>query len=544
MLLLKIEYESGENMKQVEVHITNDCLVFSYNSALESIDQDLINTQALAKSFITFSEKYMEENTKTVTSFFKDLSFKRKLERVVIMQHSLAPLIIECLNKSEINRISFLENSSITFKICEKLATLKNLKYIDCHSIPTFMLEFLDKEGIIVESRCEVLTHSRFMNENNLTSYSKMYYKINLRITTPVDNEDIKDLEAFCNINRYLKTIHFDSCDLESIEKVVTALYNERVKNIKILIHNNIHEEKVIDALKKLNKKYTKKYKIALKLSYDEEYIKNNFIKQITFTTLKVCSFLMFVIIGGILGYIFLNNNNSLRKVKEINEEINTILSTAESEKNIIYNTVEDNDSNNSNEQINNNGGSSGNYLRSLLSLNSDTVGWLTVKGTNVDYPVVQTNDNNYYLRKNYNKQKDFNGWVFMDYRNNPEVLDKNTIIYGHNIYYSDVMFGTLTRITKKKWREVEENHYITYNTLDENLTWKIFSVYSINVTSDYLLTTFDSDDEWMKFISLLKNRSDYEFDTEITKDDKILTLSTCLENNRRLVVHAVMIKE
>ena len=63
-----------------------------------------------------------------------------------------------------------------------------------------------------------------------------------------------------------------------------------------------------------------------------------------------------------------------------------------------------------------------------------------------------------------------------MDYRNNPEVLDKNTIIYGHNIYYSDVMFGTLTKLTKKKWRDVEENHYISFNTLDENLTWKIFS--------------------------------------------------------------------
>ncbi len=510
-------------LKQIEVHITNDCLVFSYNTAISN-EQDLINTRALSKSVLTFSEKYMEENTKNIASFFKDLAYKKQIKKVVILQHSLSSSIIDCLSKTEIERISFLENTNITFKICEKLTEMKNLKYIDCHSIPTFMLEFLDKKGIIAESRCEVLTHSRFMNENNLTSYSKMYYKINLRITTPVDEEDIKDFEAFCNINRYLKNIHFDHCDIESIKKIADALYKERIKNIKIIIHDNIHDEKIIDALKKLNKKYTKKYKVSLKLSYTEEYIKDNFIKQVTFTTLKVCSFLMFVIIGGVLGYIFLNNNNSLRKVKEINEEINTILST-----------VEDN------EEINSKGG---NYLRSLLSLNSDTVGWLTVKGTNVDYPVVQANDNKYYLRKNYNKQKDFNGWVFMDYRNNPEVLDKNTIIYGHNIYYSDVMFGTLTKLTKKKWRDVEENHYISFSTLDENLTWKIFSVYSINVTSDYLQTTFDSNDEWLEFTSTLKRRSDYEFDTEVKEDDKILTLSTCLENNRRLVVHAVLVKE
>lgn len=510
-------------MKQVEVHIANDCLVFSYNTAINN-EEDLINTRALAKSILTFSEKYMEENTKTVATFFKDLTFKRSVKRAVILQHDLAPLIIDCLNKADIERISFLENKSLTFKICEKLKEVKHLKYIDCHSIPTFMLEFLDKSSVIVESRCEVLTHSNFMDENNLTSYSKMYYKINLRITTPVTDEDIKDFEAFCNINRYLKTIHLDHCDIDSIRKIADALYKERIKNIKIIIHDNIHDEKIIDALKKLNKKYTKKYKITLKLSYTEEYIKDNFLKQITFTTLKVCSFLMFVIIGGVLGYIFLNNNTSLRKVKEINEEINTILSK-----------VEDN------EEV---GNKRNNYLRSLLSLNSDTVGWLTVKGTNVDYPVVQANDNKYYLRKNYNKEKDFNGWVFMDYRNNPELLDKNTIIYGHNIYYSDVMFGTLTRITKKKWREVEENHYITFSTLDENLTWKIFSVYSINVTSDYLQTTFESDEEWLDFTSTLKERSDYEFDTEIKEDDKMLTLSTCLENNRRLVVHAVLVKE
>lgn len=512
-------------MKQIEVHITSDCLVFSYSTTSKEDEENLLNTRALAKTILTFSEKYLEENTKNVSSFFKDLIFKRKIKRVVIFQHSLAPLIIDCLSKSEIERISFLENSSITFKICEKLGTLKHLKYIDCHSIPTFMLEYLDKEGIIAESRCEVLTHSRLMNENNLTSYSKMYYKINLRITTPVDDEDLKDLEAFCNINRYLKAVHLDHCDVESIGKIVSVFYKERIKNIKIIIHDNIHDEKTIDVLKRLNKRYIKKYKISLKLSYDDEYIKDNFIKQVTFTTLKVCSFLMFVIIGSVLGYIFLNNNNSLRKVKEINSEINTILSTVEDKEDVSNNK-------------------SGNYLRNLLSLNSDTVGWLTVKDTNVDYPVVQANDNKYYLRKNYNKEKDFNGWVFMDYRNNPEILDKNTIIYGHNIYYSDVMFGTLTRITKKKWREVEDNHYITYNTLDENLTWKIFSVYSINVTSDYLLTNFNSDEEWMEFVSLLKDRSDYEFDTEVTKDDKILTLSTCLENNRRLVVHAVLLKE
>ena len=77
-----------------------------------------------------------------------------------------------------------------------------------------------------------------------------------------------------------------------------------------------------------------------------------------------------------------------------------------------------------------------------------------------------------------------------------------------------------------------------------EQMTWKVFSIYNIEVTSDYLYTNFNTNEEYQKFINLIKDRSNFKFDTEVTTHDKILTLSTCLDNNRRLVVHAVLQKD
>ena len=517
------------NMRKIQINIHDDTLTFSYKNQLLEVPKNLLNTNVISNDEVVFSDKYIAENSKIVASFLKELALEKKIKKLVISNNDMADMVLDVVSKvNEIEYIYFKENLNMTFKICEKIISNRNIKAINCYSIPTFMIELLDKAGVMVESRCEILFTSDFMGENNLTSYSKMFYKMNLRVKAPLSKNDLDDLEAFCSINKYLKNVHLDKCDINTIAEIVTRLAKNKIKNVKIFIHDNIHDEKIVETLRKINKKYQSKYKVSLKLSYDEKYIKDNYLKQVIFTTLKVCSLLAFAIIGGALGYVILNNKISEKNVKEINEQINTILSTVTDE--------EENDSNNSNNN-------STNYLDNLLVLNSDTVGWLTVKNTKVDYPVVQTNDNNYYLRRNYNKKKDYNGWIFMDYRNDPNDLDKNTIIYGHNIFYSDVMFSSLRDVTKKSWYTNEENLTITFNSLTQNMKWKIFSIYSINVTSDYLKKDFDTESEWYDFLDLISERSDYEFDTEVGKDDKILTLSTCLQNDRRLVIHAVLMK-
>jgi sortase B len=77
----------------------------------------------------------------------------------------------------------------------------------------------------------------------------------------------------------------------------------------------------------------------------------------------------------------------------------------------------------------------------------------------------------------------------------------------------------------------------------ENNYTWRIFSIYTIEETSDYLYTSFASDESYINFIDKIKSRSINNFNIEVTKDDKILTLSTCYKDNKqRIVIHAKMI--
>ena len=174
--------------------------------------------------------------------------------------------------------------------------------------------------------------------------------------------------------------------------------------------------------------------------------------------------------------------------------------------------------------------------------MNTDVVGWLKVNETNIDYPVVQSSDNNYYLNHNIYNEEDKNGWIFMDYRNNNYELDTNTIIFGHTMYYSGVMFGTLSNTYKKSWYSNPDNLTITFDTIYERNQYQIFSIYKVPKTTDYLTTYFENDDEFNDFINLIKGRSIEDFGVEVNPGDKILTLSTCSTYTERLVVHAKLI--
>ena len=178
--------------------------------------------------------------------------------------------------------------------------------------------------------------------------------------------------------------------------------------------------------------------------------------------------------------------------------------------------------------------------INKLKTFNPDTIGFIKVMGTNINYPFVQTLDNDYYLNRSYDKTYNNAGWIFLDYRNN-EFNDKNTIIYGHG-RINGTMFGSLKDTLKSSWQNNKDNYIIKISTEKENSIWQIFSVYKIATTSDYLQTTF-SDNEFESFISLIKGRSSYNFETNVTNEDKVLTLSTCYNDNDKMVVHAKMIK-
>lgn len=180
-----------------------------------------------------------------------------------------------------------------------------------------------------------------------------------------------------------------------------------------------------------------------------------------------------------------------------------------------------------------------------LINKNPDTIGWIKVLGTDINYPVVQTNNNDFYLTHSFDKSYNKAGWIFADYINknlkNNE-LDKNTVIYGHN-RQNNSMFGTLSNVFKEEWLSNKENHYINFSTLNNNMVWEVFSTYTIEKEEYYIQSNFSSDEEYISFLNTIKNRSTYKYDVNISKEDKILTLSTCTNvGEGRTVLHAKLI--
>ena len=177
-----------------------------------------------------------------------------------------------------------------------------------------------------------------------------------------------------------------------------------------------------------------------------------------------------------------------------------------------------------------------------LLELNSETKGWIQVNGTNINYPFVQTDNNDYYLTHSYNKNYNQAGWVFMDYRNDTVNYDKNTILYAHGMN-NKTMFASLRNILSSSWYNNTDNHIIKLSTPTENTLWQVFSVYHIETTNDYIQTEFRNDEEYQEFLDMLIGRSAVTFDTTVNANDKILTLSTCYNKTDKVVMHAKLIK-
>ncbi len=174
----------------------------------------------------------------------------------------------------------------------------------------------------------------------------------------------------------------------------------------------------------------------------------------------------------------------------------------------------------------------------SLKAINSTTLGWIKVNNTRIDYPIVQSDDNEYYLKHSFNHTLNSSGAIFLDYRNNANLNNKHTIVYGHG-RNEGTMFGTLKNALKSNWQKNSENHIFTIRTENTTVRYQVFSVYRIPNTNDYLRTLFRNDNDFLEFITMLKNRSVYNFGTEISEKNQIITLSTCIGKGDRMVLHA-----
>ncbi len=142
--------------------------------------------------------------------------------------------------------------------------------------------------------------------------------------------------------------------------------------------------------------------------------------------------------------------------------------------------------------------------FKRLKEKNNETVAWVKVNGTDVEYPVVKTTNNDYYLNHSFDKSNNGAGWVFMDYKNKLDGTDKNIVIYGHN-RRDGSMFGTLKNVLTEQWCNDKENYIIPFAVENKDYKYQIFSAYSIEAEDYYITTSFLNDNEFEQFLNNIK---------------------------------------
>ena len=219
----------------------------------------------------------------------------------------------------------------------------------------------------------------------------------------------------------------------------------------------------------------------------------------------------------SIIGYKYYNYN----KDDKLNSEIQDLQP--------VINEASDLDNNSSGENDGQDQSKDGDYVNSaneeeLKSINSDYKMWIQIENTNINYPVVQSSDNDYYLKHNFRKESNISGTVFVESANDID-NDKNIILYGHNMR-NGTMFNNITNYKEESFfNEDNKINIIMNNTLYE---YEVFSVYVKNVSEVNLAIGFANEDEFINYAYNEADESLYKKDVDFSAEDNLITLVTC----------------
>lgn len=176
-----------------------------------------------------------------------------------------------------------------------------------------------------------------------------------------------------------------------------------------------------------------------------------------------------------------------------------------------------------------------------LKKINSDIIAWISVGAININYPVAQGEDNDYYLHHTFENQENIAGCIFVDYQCSKDFTDSNTIIYGHNMR-NESMFGKL-----KKFKEEDvfnKDAFFWIYTPDRIYCYEIFGCQEVGSTSETYQHQFDDKKKFQEYIDSIFTDSIFIRDIEVTSEDKIVTLSTCTGNQAtRFLVQGKLLK-
>ena len=536
--------------------VKNEIIVSLLN---KDFKENLNNTNVINTKETYFSINYINENVELVSSFFNVIIIKNNIHKFIVNNEEATLITLKIIKN--INKIDEIYlNYDNTLKYDEFIELLNNnyLKVINLFDIPNYLLEMIDvNKNLKVTIRNEILFTSNFMEINNINTYSDIFYKKEIYINEFKDR-DYLDFDSFIQINKYLKIINFNYFSKRQFDYIFNKLIKLNLKNIKINFNEeNINIQNVVEYINKVKKEkedFILTNNINFKINYSKEFKKNNMFKQINLNFIKISLLFVILSVTLMMSVNLYRNYSDTKKCDDIENDLQKIkldLDIPENnnhDKDITF--IEPNDDDKERVTLTTTTTTTTTIydvkyekvFEKLKEINNDTVGWLTVNNTKIDYPVVQSTDNDYYLYRDYYKNKNRHGWIYMDYRNNIEDLSDNTIIFGHNLA-NQKMFGTLRYVTNPSWYKKSSNQIITFNTTKANMKWQIISIYKIPVTNDYLVANFASSEDKLNFLDMITQRSIYDFNATYDEKTKIITLSTCSNGSKdRLVVHAKLI--
>lgn len=177
-----------------------------------------------------------------------------------------------------------------------------------------------------------------------------------------------------------------------------------------------------------------------------------------------------------------------------------------------------------------------------LEAINKDIVGWIYFPNIGINYPVVQTTDNEYYLTHTYMKNENRAGSIFMEYTNAYDFSDLNTFLFGHNMK-NGTMFGLLNRYQKEEY--YKKNPYFWIYTPRGKYKYQIFSCYVTSTTGKSYMNKYSSAEEYRTYLDRISKLSIYNTGVNVTAGDKIISLSTCtsISEESRCLVHGKLIE-
>lgn len=172
-----------------------------------------------------------------------------------------------------------------------------------------------------------------------------------------------------------------------------------------------------------------------------------------------------------------------------------------------------------------------------LKEVNPDVIAWIHIPALEISYPVVQGTDNSYYLYHMFDGKKNSSGSIFVDCNNANDFSDTNTIVYGHNMK-NGTMFGELDRYQNEEL--FQEYPYFYIYVPDGILVYQIVSCYIGKINSSAYTYSFNTENDINEFFDVICQNSLYDINMQLNSNDKIVTLSTCVNSNKnnRFLIH------